>query len=195
MLYTPARFLLIPLALAIRAPDGPSQQCADDAGPPWSDDNDEFGKNGRYHDNTPGIPILNADGSCPDPLKKACETKPAKAAFLDGPVDCGGQGWFCRIIEEEKSWKNPEFDDSNFMHCNDTALVDDPADEHDRDGHCHGSDDDAVFGWWSRDHWFRGYAGTLHCCCGWGEPMHGIVNRCDYRKPVTPEILDTCRDA
>ena len=69
MLYTPARFLLIPIALAIRAPDGPSQQCADDAGPPWSDDNDEFGKNGRYHDNTPGIPILNADGSCPDPLK------------------------------------------------------------------------------------------------------------------------------
>ena len=130
MIYTPARLLLVslPLASAIRAPDGPSQQCADDAGPPWSDDNDEFGKNGRYHDNTPGTPILNADGSCPDPLKKACETKPAKAAFLDGPVDCGGQGWFCRIIEEEKSWKNPEFDDSNFMHCNDTALVDDPAD-------------------------------------------------------------------
>ena len=79
------RLLLVslPLAYAIRAPDGPSQQCADDAGPPWSDDNDEFGKNGRYHDNTPGTPILNADGSCPDPLKKACETKPAKAAFLD----------------------------------------------------------------------------------------------------------------
>merc|ERR1712185_141181 len=45
------------------APDGPSQQCEDDAGPPWEDDPTSR----RYHDGTPATPVL-ADGTCPDPL-------------------------------------------------------------------------------------------------------------------------------
>ena len=29
----------------------------------------------------------------------------------------------------------------------------------------------------------------------WGEPMYGLVNRCDYRKPVSPSEVANCRDA
>merc|ERR1712117_502687 len=54
-------------------------------------------------------------------------------------------------------------------------------------------------GWWVRDHWHRGYAGRLKCCCSapgsknnW-EPA-GVVNRCDYRARVTVGA-DNCRDA
>jgi len=171
----------------VEAPEGPSQQCEDDAGPPWIDDEDTFGRNGRYHDATPAEPVLR-DGKCPSPLKAACSDKGVKAAHLEGPPSCAN-GWFCRIMEQD-NWHNPDFDDHNFAHCNASD-----ADESDRDGHCHGSDANDVYGWWVRDHWFRGYAGTLHCCCGWGEAMNGIVNRCDYRKHVTPDALETCRDA
>merc|ERR1712019_159053 len=79
--------------------------------------------------------------------------------------------------------------DWNFAHCNASN-----ADESDRHGHCHGSDSDDVFGWWIRDHWFRGYTGTLHCCCDW-QATRGLVNRCDYRKRITAKELNTCRDA
>ena len=53
------------------------------------------------------------------------------------------------------------YGDCNFANC---ATPD--ADELDTDGHCHGSDDDSTYGWWVRDHHFRGYTGTLNCCCG-----------------------------
>ena len=186
------------------SPDGPSQQCLDDAGPPWGDDCEHFGEGGRYHDNTPASPHLNDGGSCPTPLIAACAAKPAKAAFLEGPVDCGGEGWFCRILPQP-GWYAPEyegtapgveFSDRNFAHCNGTD-----ADERDDDGHCHGSDTESTYGWWIRDHWYRGYAGRLSCCCGWGGvAMQGVVNRCDYRHPVGPDSplkyrLGSCRDA
>jgi hypothetical protein len=94
-----------------------------------------------------------------------------RSAFLDGPIQCGGKGWFCRILRQD-DWKNKDgFQDSNFAQCN----TENP-DEHDESGHCHGSDADDTYGWWVRDHWFRGYAGSLHCCCDW-ERTHGIVNR------------------
>ena len=42
----------------------------------------------------------------------------------------------------------------------------------------------------------RADAGRLHCCCGWSDgTMNGVVNQCDYRKHVTPQVLPTCRDA
>ena len=105
------------LLLAIPAPDGPSQQCQDDAGPPWVDDIENF-PNGRYHDNWPVTPMLPEDGECPGPLRSACAQKPVKAAYMDGPVVCGaGVGWFCRIIEQP-NWYNPQFEDHNFGHCN-----------------------------------------------------------------------------
>merc|ERR1712190_693821 len=151
------------------------------------DDGENF-PNKRYHDGTPAQPVLQDGGKCPSPLQNACNAKPKKAAFLEGPVDCNGDGWFCRIIEQP-DWYNRDFQDHNFGHCNRSN-----ADYFVGDGHCHGSDADDVYGWWVRDHWFRGYAGTLLCCCGWGEPMFGVVNQCDYRKHVNRRDLDRCRD-
>jgi len=165
-----------------KSPDGPSQQCADDAGPPWQDDDVVPWAA------SPALPVTDTFGQCPKPLQGACQSKDLKRAFLEGPVDCGGRGWFCRIAPQE-GWKNPFYNDRNFAHCNTTD-----ADERDNDGHCHGSDVDNVYGWWVRDHWFRGYAGSLHCCCDWNG-LKGLVNRCDYRKYVSPTVLETCRDA
>ena len=173
---------------ALQSPEGPSQFCRDDAGPPWNDDGETY-PGARYHDGAPASPVLPAGGECPAPLKAACDAKGAKAAHLDGPVDCGGDGWFCRILDQP-GWRNPEYDDKNFAYCNASD-----ADERDDDGHCHGGSDDSTYGWWIRDHYFRGYAGTLHCCCGWGEPMHGLVNRCDYRRYVSADEAGKCRDA
>ena len=89
--------------------------------------------------------------------------------------------------------------DSNFMHCNQTS---EDGGQHDGDGHCHGSDADSTYGWWVRDHWNRGYAGTLNCCCGWSDLQElAIVNRCDYRHTVLENNTDrnyrpdSCRDA
>ena len=184
--------ILATLAVAsaewIQSPEGPPQFCRDDAGPPWNDDGETY-PGSRYHDGAPATPVLPASGECPAPLRAACDAKGAKAAHLDGPVDCGGDGWFCRILDQP-GWRNPEYDDLNFAYCNASD-----ADERDDDGHCHGGSDDSTYGWWIRDHYFRGYAGTLHCCCGWGEPMHGLVNRCDYRRYVSADEAGKCRDA
>ncbi|EOD26604.1 hypothetical protein EMIHUDRAFT_435121, partial [Emiliania huxleyi CCMP1516] len=88
----------------------------------------------------------------------------------------------------QPGWGDCSYGDCNFANC---ATPD--ADELDTDGHCHGSDDDSTYGWWVRDHHFRGYTGTLNCCCGWGAPMYGVVNRCDYRKPVSEAEVSTSR--
>ena len=160
----------------LRHPEGPAQHCRDDAGPPWDDDEDNFPKGKAYFDKTPAEPR----GECPGPLEAACAKKGKKAAFLDGPIDCGKKGWFCRIMPQA-GWRNPEYDDKNFAHCNGKD-----ADERDNDGHCHGSDSDNTYGWWVRDHWFRGYAGTLTCSCGF-DKLEDLVNRCDYREHVDAE--------
>lgn len=180
--------LCLLLAFAVGAsPDGPSQQCADDAGPPWVDDNEVF--EGPYHHSWPAAPVLPASGCCPAPLQAACVQKGVKRAHLDGPIDCGGAGWFCRIVDQE-DWKS-DYGDKNFGYCDKPN-----GDETDQDGHCHGGLNDDTYGWWVRDHWWRGYPGTLHCCCGWADgTMHGLVNRCDFRKQVLPKDLATCRDA
>ena len=173
-----------------KSPEGPSQQCRDDAGAPWADD-----EGAAYYEN-PGqraTPVLNASGICPTPLEAACKRKGVLGAHLDGPVDCGGRGWHCRILPQ-KGWSNPDYVDLNMQHCNETD-----ADESDQGGHCHGSDNDNVYGWWVRDHWHRGYTGSLHCCCnpapGWPEGLRGLVNRCDYRRYIAPKDLSSCRDA
>jgi len=182
-----------------QSPEGPSQQCQDDAGPPWEDDSETYPFH-RYHDDTPATPLATGacvgcdnavapeNFACVAPLESACAEKGVKAAMLDGPVDCGGRGWFCRIYDQP-GWVNPRYTDYNFAMCTTPN-----ADELDTDGHCHGSDADDTYGWWIRDHWFRGYAGTLHCCCGW-DTLPGVVNRCDFRKSVSPAELPTCRDA
>jgi len=147
------------------------------------DDHETYPAGTRYHTGTPAF-----GASCTPPISAACSSKGALAGHLDGAVDCGGLGWFCRIMEQP-GWVNPQFNDNNFAHCNSST-----ADQRDNDGHCHGSDNDSTYGWWVRDHWFRGYAGTLHCCCDW-TLTRGLVNRCDYRKYVSPSELDSCRDA
>jgi hypothetical protein len=170
------------------SPEGPSQFCRHDAGPPWADDAEHF-PGGRYHDASPAAPLLAPGSECPAPLTAACSRKGAKAAHLDGPVDCGGRGWFCRSLKQRQWVPAGGFRDANFAHCN----VSD-ADERDDDGHCHGSSADDTYGWWVRDHWFRGYAGTLHCCCDW-RATAGLVNRCDYRRHVDEADVGSCRDA
>ena len=177
-----------------------NQQCRDDAGPPFADDEDTFGKGGKYHDKSSAFPILQ-NGKCAPPIQKACETKPIKTAYLEGPIDCGDKGWYCRIIMDP-NWKNYNLkSDFNFGHCNRTEALEDHG--WDGDGHCHGSSHDNVYYWWVRDHWHRQYNGHLRCCCGWSKgssstPMYErrIANRCDYRRLVTKdEPLNKCRDA
>jgi hypothetical protein len=180
--------LTLPRASAV-APEGPSQQCADDAGPPWVDDVEHFGVHGDYFDASPASVVGDGD-DCPAPLATACAAKGKRAAFLAGPIDCDEKGWFCRIARQDGFVPSDGFRDSNYAHCNRTD-----ADESDADGHCHGSDSDSTYGWWVRDHWFRGYAGLLTCCCDW-RSLKGLTNRCDYRRPVAiGEDLETCRDA
>jgi len=168
-----------------------NQQCRDDAGPPFMDDGEIFGATGKYHNNKPAIAV----GDCPEPLAEACATKPKIEAFLEGPVNCGSSGWYCRIVEQP-GW-NPAnlLSDLNMAQCNTTQGFND--DGYDKDGHCHGSDSDQTFYWWVRDHWHRGYNGRLRCCCGWDEVLEGgIVNSCDFRRLVLPtEDLNQCRDA
>jgi len=168
-----------------------SQQCRDDAGPPFGDD--EPGT--KYFNGKSATAVVGAGGTCPDPVKEACEEKPAVDAFLEGPVNCGGKGWFCRIVEQPGWPTNNLNTDLNFGSCNTTEGFDD--DGFDRAGHCHGSDNDSTYYWWVRDHWFRGYNGRLRCCCDWGQVTDGgIVNSCDFRRLVTQEEdIEECRDA
>lgn len=172
----------------LKSPEGPSQQCRDDAGPPYEDDEGD-----AYYQNSKAVAVLNSSGICSSPVNAACEKKGVLAAHLDGPVDCGGRGWHCRIFDQP-GWINPNFNDRNFALCNASD-----ADERDDGGHCHGSDTDNTYGWWVRDHWHRGYSGRLVCCCnpapGWPEGLKGLTNRCDFRRQIVPKELKTCRDA
>lgn len=179
-----------------------SQQCRDDAGPPFVDDKDNFGRNGFYHDKTAAYPVLQEDGSCAKPLQQACQDRPTyKAAYLEGPISCNNNGWYCRIMPDENWPPENLTGDLNFGHCNTTATFEDPG--RDSDGHCHGSSVDSTYYWWIRDHFFRRYNGRLRCCCGWYQdtsttPLFSrrITNRCDYRRLVTEaENLEDCRDA
>lgn len=131
-----------------------NQQCRDDAGPLYIDDHETFGTT-KYHQGKPAFAV----GDCPDPLQGACAVKPKTEAFLEGPIDCGGKGWFCRIHEQE-GWPNLWLNtDVNFGYCNTTEGVEDAG--FDGAGHCHGSDSDDTFYWWVRDHWYRQYVSSL----------------------------------
>jgi len=169
-----------------RFPDGPNQQCADDAGPPWMDDGPT-----PYYKGFAAKPKLPG-GQCPSPLRAACEAKGVLSAFHNGPISCGGKGWFCTIVDQPGhrmpgAGPGIRFPDNNFHFC--------AADDDAHIGHCHGSDAEDTYGWWVRDHWHRNYAGKLRCCCDWEGGTTGYVDRCDYRKHVTPQVLKNCRDA
>ena len=174
-----------PLQVArAQSPRGRRAFCRDDAGPPWNDAaRPSPGRARSFDAGARRRPRSPAGGECPAPLKAACDAKGAKAAHLDGPVDCGGDGWFWRILDQPV-WRNREYDDRNFAYCNASD-----ADERDDDGHCHGGSDDSTYGWWIRDHYFRGYAGAARCCgrasrCT-GPPERARRGaRCDYRRYV-----------
>jgi len=191
-----------------QSPEAPySQQCTDDAGPMWQDDKELF-PNKHYWDGTPATPQLPSSGKCPPPLAAACARKGVKAAHLDGPISCGGKGFFCRIMPqpnwfnsdakpmegEEASFHLKAFKEANFYHCNTTSQTEQEREQGhpNSQGHCHGGLTDETYGWWLRDHWFRGYAGSLHCCCDYKGATVGVVDSCDIRRPVTKD--ENCRD-
>lgn len=100
----------------------------------------------------------------------------------------------CRILRDSR-W--PALSLTGYLnmgYCNRTLD-----EEGDRDGHCHGSDDESTYYWWVRDHWFRQYNGRLRCCCNWRDVKTGwLVNHCDYRRKVPRRGRYTsrnCRDA
>lgn len=124
-----------------------NQQCRDDAGPPYLDDGSTFG-NGKYHDGSAAIPVLLDTGECAKPMQNACAIRPTpKTAYLEGPLSCGNNGWYCRIYNDEANgWPNVNLNsDVNFGNCNSTNSFDDAG--FDQDGHCHGSDDDSTYYW------------------------------------------------
>jgi len=201
----PVLFLLIGVFQCINAdivwPEY-DQFCRDDAGPPYLDDEGTFPGGGKYHDTSQAVPIL-VNGQCAPKMRKACNQRPnIRTAYFEGPLDCGGDGWFCRIMPDE-NWKPQNLiADLNFGHCNTTDGIEDAG--FDRDGHCHGSADDNTYYWWMRDHYHRAYNGRLRCCCGWENSVNGgtnnlysgrIANRCDYRKMLQRGDAETCRDA
>jgi len=189
---------MLAFAFAQRFPKE-NQQCRDDAGPPFTDDEDTF-PGSFYWSSSNAKTVLNPDGSCPGPLAGACQTRanPLQAA-LEGPIECASGGWFCRIFPDENHGANGNlYSDVNFANC-DVESPNLEATMHDRSGHCHGSSDLSTFYWWVRDHWFRGYAGRMKCCCGApdannGWEPRGVANRCDYRAKVTVNPSQ-CRDA
>jgi len=199
-----------------------NQSCPDDAGPPFLDDYEQTGADPntsgleslwKYHkENTKAYAQLASDGTCKGPLRETCASHPGDftTAYIEGPVNCGNKGWYCRIIpyhgEEAKAWPNGLLhSDVNAAHCNTQEGIDDHG--FDRELHCHGSDVDNTYYWWVRDHWNRQYNGKLRCCCGWKESHNGsvpliggrdgtstLINRCDYRMEI-PEGESCNRDA
>jgi len=61
---------------ALQHPEAPAQHCRHDAGPPWRDDDENFGNNKAYFDGTPAAP----KGDCPAPLAAACASSRNDAA-------------------------------------------------------------------------------------------------------------------
>ncbi|CAJ1960660.1 unnamed protein product [Cylindrotheca closterium] len=180
-----------------------SQQCDRDEGPRVENDADTFGSGVKYHNDSPAFPVLLSGGKCADPLKAACSIRnDPKLAYMEGPIDCGDNGFFCTVTEQD-DWEPRELlDNLNFGYCNRTEAFD--GTEFQDDGHCHGSDDDSAYYWVLRDHWFRQYNGRLRCCCNWDseevdddDPLSNglFTNRCDYRRWVPERQEGDCRNA
>lgn len=157
-------------------------------------------------------PHLNSDSSCPGPLAPACETyveeglsaeDAALKAFMEGPVDCGGLGFFCLMSQDPAGVdggmtgtpgdqfinnRNVGFcvdrDEDRQINWNDLSRQ-----PNNNDAHCHGSEFDTSYEGVLNDHYYRPYRGTITCCCGlqnddedgkWA-PAKDYISRCDYR--------------
>jgi len=182
-----------------------NQQCQDDAGPRWEEDLQRFGPDKFYWSESHARAVLNQDGSCPNPVEEACQTrKNPLQAFIEGPISCP-DAWACRIYPDPNHGAGYDFlGDRNFGNCDrpDSDLWEDTMT--DQDGHCHGGLDPSSYYWWVRDHWNRPYSGRVKCCCVDSKEigttgrrtmnLDGIANRCDYRAKVTVDVNE-CRDA
>ena len=77
-----------------------NQQCQDDAGPPFLDDEPGV----KYHDGSGAWPVLLEDGTCADPLKAACASRDDdKTAYLEGELylcqlQLTSYAFACRVI-------------------------------------------------------------------------------------------------
>uniref|UniRef100_A0A061SE82 Fucolectin tachylectin-4 pentraxin-1 domain-containing protein n=1 Tax=Tetraselmis sp. GSL018 TaxID=582737 RepID=A0A061SE82_9CHLO len=128
-------------------------------------------------------------------------------AYMAGPLDCGGKGFFCRMKTDSYFSGTPRdalHNNYNYGYCKD-AKEENPDNnfpgnyqrpERD-DGHCHGSHLDTVYEELLEDHYYRRYRGNLVCCCGEfatptktsGEPENNdawvpatnLMERCDFR--------------
>mmetsp|Transcript_34866 Transcript_34866/g.82716 ORF Transcript_34866/g.82716 Transcript_34866/m.82716 type:complete len:575 (-) Transcript_34866:348-2072(-) len=161
--------------------------------------------------------------ACPPaghPLHNACQQHsssdsgsqltPAMAivkSYMEGPLDCGGKGFFCRMKTDPYFSGTPRdvlHDNYNYGYCKDAKLENPDNNfpgnyqrpERD-DGHCHGSHLESVYKDLLVDHYYRRYRGNLVCCCGEsvtptktnGEPENNdawipatkLMERCDFR--------------
>eukprot|EP00193_Tetraselmis_chui_P005188 CAMPEP_0177767740 /NCGR_PEP_ID=MMETSP0491_2-20121128/9306_1 /TAXON_ID=63592 /ORGANISM="Tetraselmis chuii, Strain PLY429" /LENGTH=556 /DNA_ID=CAMNT_0019284415 /DNA_START=184 /DNA_END=1854 /DNA_ORIENTATION=+ len=164
-------------------------------------------------------PVLptSDDGAtlCPAPLadedgNPSCEPKDGETqdqayvrAYMEGPINCGGKGFFCRMKEDHAGIEggvtgtpgDQLLNNRNYGYCVDRAedrqinwnsLSRQP---NNNDGHCHGSDIDASYIGVLHDHYYRPYRGDLECCCGMESrdgdnkwiPALNYISRCDYR--------------
>eukprot|EP00873_Tetraselmis_striata_P033561 jgi/Tetstr1/453825/TSEL_040776.t1 len=138
----------------------------------------------------PAVPATDAgEPMCPDPLRDAegnpsCTPKDGESqdqafvrAFMEGPINCGGKGFFCRMKEDhagiDRGVTGTPGDqllaNRNFGYCVD-RTVDRQIDwnnlsrqPNNNDGHCHGSDLDERG---DNEDW---------------EPALDYISRCDYR--------------
>lgn len=166
--------------------------------------------------------ISNTPVSCPPvghPLRDACLSNLAGGqkgnaamalvkASMEGPINCGGKGFFCRMKSDPYFSGTPGdqlYNNYNFGYCQDAESDNPdnmfPGNYHDPekdDGHCHGSHLDSVYQDVLQDHYHRVYRGTLECCCGesvtplqagttnpvspsaW-VPATKLIERCDFR--------------
>ena len=75
----------------------------DITGPHFVDDEQTYGTEEKCHDGSTAYSQLLEDGSCTKPLQGACASRDSKKnAYLEGPIDRGGNGWYCRICNEEE---------------------------------------------------------------------------------------------
>ena len=89
---------------------------------------------------------MTPSGDCASPVKAACSSRgDAKTAYLEGPVQCGNQGWFCRILPDANYGPGNLMNDLNFHHCNATTAEMQAGTNW--GGHCHGSDADDTYYW------------------------------------------------
>lgn len=154
---------------------------------------------------------------CPAPLAAACKPEAGETreqaqvrAYMEGPIDCGGLGFFCRMKKDSagtmRGMTGGPGDDfvnnENFGYCVDRAvdrsinwnnLGRQPRNNGpEADGHCHGSEFDDVYIGVLHDHYYRPYRGDLVCCCGMDPDGDGTGRGADRQWEPAPQYISRC---